>query len=109
MDEDERPRSTPARIVRYVSLYTLYLFDRFLIAGADNIRLAVRELGLFLGLGALLMGLLNFESDRYCDGNTSQYLSCTRPSTYYYFDTLDIALIIFGVFAITLWLLKRRG
>jgi hypothetical protein len=68
----------------------------------------VREFDLFLGNALLLIGLLSFESDKFCDGNTADYLSCTRPSTYYYFDYLDIFLIVVGSTLVIAWFLKQR-
>jgi len=62
---------------------------------------------LFLGALLLLLGLLDFHSGKYCDGNTADYLSCTRPVTYYYYTWLEIILIILGVMLILLWFMKR--
>ncbi len=87
----------------------LYLLESSLEALRDHLRRLIEEMSLFVGLVATIVGTFGFESGRYCDGNTAQYLSCTRPATYYYFDWLHIALIVFGVISIALWLLKRRG
>lgn len=76
---------------------------------ADSLRTIAREKELFLGTGLALLGLLNFNVGRYCDGNTAEYLSCTRPAVYYYFDALDIALIIVGVFLVLVWFVRVRS
>jgi hypothetical protein len=68
-----------------------------------------READLFGGVGFFILGFFGFRSGRYCDGNTADYLSCTRPATFYYYDWIHIALIIIGVFLICIWLLKRRS
>ena len=68
-----------------------------------------REGDLFGGAFILLLGALNVQSGKYCDGNASDYLSCTRPTTYYYYNGLEIALIIIGVFLILLWFQKRKA
>ncbi len=85
-------------------------WERFLTAGdhlltaiIDRLHTMIREKDLFLGLILLTIGLVSFESGRYCDGNTAEYLSCTRPATYYYFDWLDVICIILGVVFIALW------
>ena len=83
--------------------------QRSLIEGAkETFAAVVREFDLFLGNALLFIGLLSFESDKYCDGNTADYLSCTRPSTYYYFDALDIVLIVLGSTLVIAWFLKQR-
>jgi hypothetical protein len=63
---------------------------------------------LFFGVLLFLLGLLNFHSGRYCDGNTADYLSCTRPVTYYYYTWFDMILIILGITFILLWFMKRE-
>ena len=96
------------RTSRLLCLLTLYVFDRLIDACIGYINVMHRELELFFGSALLLIGLLNFNSSKYCDGNTSDYLSCTRPATYYYFDWLDITLVLVGVFFIMLWYLERK-
>jgi len=81
-----------------------FLFDIFL----NYTKVIRREGELFLGAALFIAGLFSFESDKYCDGNTADYLSCTRPTTYYYYDALAIVLLIVGVFFIMIWLLKNR-
>lgn len=75
---------------------------------ASALRHLLLETELFIGTALLAVGLLSFESDKYCDGNTADYLSCTRPSTYYYFDWLDVTLIVLGIFFILIWFLNKR-
>lgn len=83
--------------------------QRSLLGGArETVAVIVREFDLFLGNALLVVGLLSFESDKYCDGNTADYLSCTRPSTYYYFDYLDIILVVIGATIVLAWFLKQR-
>lgn len=85
-----------------------YIQKSVVEGGKETFAAVVREFDLFLGNALILIGLLSFESDKYCDGNTADYLSCTRPSTYYYFDYLDIALIILGSTLVIAWFLKQR-
>ncbi len=99
-----RPRSrfaTGMRLLRFV-------FERFVDGTINNARIIFIERDLFFGGALFCIGLLNFESDKYCDGNTAEYLSCTRPATFYYFDALDITCIMLGIFFIMLWYLKSR-
>jgi hypothetical protein len=86
----------------------LALFDRAIDAGEVNLMIIRRESDLFLGTLLTILGTLNFHSGRYCDGNTADYLSCTRPVTYYYFTWFETGLIIVGIFFIMLWFLKRQ-
>lgn len=94
--------------VRFTWLLFQYLFDRSLDALARDIVIIQREADLFLGAALSLIGLLGFESARYCDGNLNDYISCTRPATYYYFDTLDIVLIVLGIFFMLVWHFKHK-
>ncbi|MFZ2555212.1 MAG: hypothetical protein WAZ27_03825 [Minisyncoccia bacterium] len=108
---DDAHAKRPGRIktaVRFLSLLMHFLFDRLVAATTANTLLMLREIDLFLGTALLAIGFFSFESDKFCDGNTADYLSCTRPSTFYYFDTLDIFLIVVGIFFILLWVLKSR-
>lgn len=63
---------------------------------------------LFLGTALLTLGLLSFESGRYCDGNTADYYSCTRPTTYYEFPGWAILATILGLFFVVLWFLYQK-
>ncbi len=100
-----------ARIVdagRFMRLLIQYLFDRSLDALVRDFVIIQREADLFLGAALSLLGLLGFESARYCDGNLNDYISCTRPATYYYFDTLDVVLIVLGVCFMLTWYFKHK-
>ncbi len=92
---------------RFTSLFTVYFFESTIDAVIDYAGVIAREKELFLGAALSLIGLFSFESDKFCDGNTAYYLSCTRPSTFYYFDALDITLIVIGVFFLLIWFLKH--
>lgn len=73
-----------------------------------SLRTIARDKTLFLGVALTLVGLLSFKSDKFCDGNTADYLSCTRPSTFYFYSPLEITVIVVGVFLILIWILNRR-
>lgn len=73
----------------------------------DQLQAILREPALFLGIALVLIGLLSFEVGRYCDGNTAQYLSCTRSAAYYYYDALDRTLVVLGAFFIIGWFVRR--
>lgn len=92
----------------FVRLLLQYIFDRSLDALARDLVIIQREADLFLGATLFLIGLLGFESSRYCDGNLNDYISCTRPATYYYFDTLDIVLLVLGIFFVLVWYFKHK-
>lgn len=86
----------------------LYLMDRFLDWLGAHFAIVRREIDLFLGLVLVLVPALNLHAGRYCDGNSADYLSCTRPAVYYYYNGFDVALIVAGIFLVVLWLLARR-
>ena len=74
----------------------------------ENVRIMRAEIDLFLGSALVLLGGLNWSSAKYCDGNTSDYLSCTRPATYYYYGGFEIALVVFGTLLVLIWFVKNR-
>ena len=94
-------------MTRFSALFVRYLFDQVGAAMRRNLRVMMHEGELFVGTAFLLFGTLNFEVGRYCDGNTAEYLSCTRPAVYYYFDMFDKIFILLGIFLILAWLLQR--
>ena len=89
---------------RFVVFCLEYVADG-LIEGYEVMR---KEAGLFWGVLFIITGLFGFRSGRYCDGNTADYLSCTRPAAYYYYDTLHIILLVIGIFLIMIWFLKQN-
>lgn len=89
-------------------MFGMYLMDRFGVWIGARVSLIVKEIDLFLGIALFCVGLLGFESGRYCDGNSADYLSCTRPATYYFYDAPHTILIILGVFLIMMWVLRDR-
>ncbi|MBP9668905.1 MAG: hypothetical protein KBE09_01310 [Candidatus Pacebacteria bacterium] len=96
------------RTMRIGGLIVSHLFNGFLDRLSQFIEVLSREIELFLGTALVLIGVFSFESDKFCDGNTADYLSCTRPSTYYYFSSLDIACIVLGSFLILFWIMRSR-
>lgn len=89
-------------------MFVMYLLDRLGVWIGMRANVIVRESDLFLGVALFLIGLLGFESGRYCDGNSADYLSCTRPATYYFYDAPHMMLIVLGVFLILVWFLRAR-
>jgi hypothetical protein len=90
----------------FFTLGALVLFIRDeLVRDVQDIVLSGR---LFLGITSLLVGLLSFASDKYCDGNAANYYTCTRPATYYFYPWWAILLIVIGSFLIVLWFLRRQ-
>ncbi len=76
----------------------------------DNLRVIFKEKDVFFGAALAIIGVMHFRTGKYCDGNTADYLSCTRPVAYYYYGALEIFLVLIGVCFILLWILKRgRG
>lgn len=89
-------------------LVLAYFFDAFVDSLADTLHIVWKEFQLFLGTALALIGFFSFEADKFCDGNTADYLSCTRPSTFYYFDALDKVLIVLGVVLVMVWWVRRK-
>lgn len=90
--------------IRLLSAFSLFLYDRI----RDDLILILYNGRLFFGIALILIGVLSFDSGKYCDGNTSSYYACTRPSTYYYYSWWAITLAIVGLFLIVLWFLHRK-
>ena len=108
---DEQPVSftdTVRNRLWLAGMFVMYLFDRLGVWIGVRASIIVRESDLFLGVAVFLVGLLGFESGRYCDGNSADYLSCTRPATYYFFDAPHTILIILGAFLVMVWFLRTR-
>ena len=97
------------RMARVTWLATYKLLDYVMDVLEDDWEIVLREADLFAGALLVILGLLNFQSSKYCDGNAADYLSCTQPTTYYYYNGLEVALVIIGVVFILLWFMKRRG
>jgi hypothetical protein len=95
------------RTRRSIGGWFLIVFDRTMDTLEEDWAIVRQQSDLFLGALLFLLGLLDFHSGKYCDGNTADYLSCTRPVTYYYYTWLEIILIILGVILILLWFMKR--
>ena len=96
-------------ILRRWWIATFRVLDRVTDIVEADWHIIKREGDLFGGTFIFLIGALNVQSGKYCDGNTADYLSCTRPTTYYYYNGLEIAIIIVGVFLILLWFQKRKA
>jgi hypothetical protein len=62
---------------------------------------------LFLGAALTAIGVMSIDADKFCDGNTADYLSCTRPTTYYSYDMIDISLVVIGITLILVWVLRH--
>ncbi len=97
MDETTAPAPRQFRFLRVLRALLTYSIETIVDAIIIRLRILAREKDLVIGSILVVVGFLNFESDKYCDGNTAEYLACTRPSTYYYFDALDITFIVLGV------------
>jgi len=107
--EDMRERRKGFRRALFVvQAVMLYGFDRMVEILATDISIIRKEGDLFFGVLLAAIGIFHFRSDKFCDGNTVDYLSCTRPSAFHYYGGLEITLIVVGIFFILLWFLKRR-
>jgi hypothetical protein len=98
------------RVKWFTTVWVSIEFISVQIADAimDYLWIIRRELELFSGTALVLVGLLHWSSSKYCDGNTADYLSCTNPVTYYYYDAFEITIIVLGAFLVMIWFLKNR-
>src|SRR5262245_11313036 len=107
--EEVQQQSRPtlvARLRRWAWIaWLLVLFTINKLIDAAQVYYAVirREIELFVGVAFSLIVAFGFNSARFCDGNTADYLSCTRPTAYHYYGGFDIFMIVVGVFFILLW------
>lgn len=71
-------------------------------------RLAVlwTHVDVFAGSALAVIGILGFDAGKYCDGNTADYLSCTRPAVFYYYSAFDVMCVVVGVWCITFWCVR---
>lgn len=97
------------RYPRMAWLVALYALDRFVDWLLARLSVMRRESDLFLGITLASVALLGFRAGRYCDGNTADYLSCTRPAVFYYYPAATVALFVLGMFLLALWRLGRRS
>lgn len=63
---------------------------------------------LFAGLVLFTTGVFSFRSDKYCEGNATEYYACTNPTTYYYYPTITIAAVVVGIVLIALWKMNQK-
>ncbi len=85
-----------------------YIATQIVDAVTEDLRVFRKEANLFLGTTIGLLGLFNWSTGKYCDGNSSDYLSCTRPTVYYYYGAFEIALMVLGVVLVLVWCVNNR-
>lgn len=107
-EQQEGGKKKGGGIFRTAWISVEYLSYHFAKGVGDNLRVMQRDANLFLGAAFTILGLLNWSSGKYCDGNTADYLSCTRPTAYYYFSAPMIALVLLGAMLILVWFVKNR-
>jgi hypothetical protein len=95
------------RYTRITILVAEYIFDEIVDAIVDSAKVIQSEGRLFMGLALSVIGLMDFSNGKYCDGNAADYLSCTRPTVFYYYGTFEIVLVVIGVMLVVVWSLKR--
>lgn len=110
MDDHETRKRTArfSRSIRAAWLNLLSVAEHTIDALSARALVVRREIDLFAGLALSTIGLLHFQTGKYCDGNTADYLSCTRPTAFYYYPVLSILLVVIGAFLLALWFLAHR-
>ncbi len=104
IQKNTNKRGVVWRTMRIIGAIYLFVYDKI----RDDVTYVMYNMRLFIGVALFIVGLLSFASDRYCDGNTSNYYACTRPTTYYYYPWWSVMLIIAGSFFIVLWFLRKN-
>jgi hypothetical protein len=99
---------TARRYTRIAILTGEYIFDEMVDALVDSVKVIQSEARLFVGVLFTIAGLMNFSNGKYCDGNAADYLSCTRPTVYYYYGAFETFLVIVGVTLVLVWYFKRQ-
>jgi uncharacterized membrane protein YidH (DUF202 family) len=95
----------PARSIFYsMGFIGLIIKD----AVVDDALTILAQARLFIGIALVVIGLMTFSSGKFCDGGTAIGSNCTRPSTYYYFNTTSIVLVVTGTFLTVLWTVRNR-
>jgi hypothetical protein len=105
MDEKHTARRSLISIAKHAFVGG---FESLWESAARDLNIVRREGNLFVGAILATIGIFHFRSGKYCDGNSVDYLSCTRPSAFHYYGGLEIFLIVAGVFFILLWFLKKK-
>lgn len=108
---DEHGPSFQKKVLRWAWIawrFVVYILESIADGLIEAWHIISHDAGLFWGVGFSVIGLFGFSSGRYCDGNTAEYLSCTRPATYYYYDIPHMALLLLGIFFVMVWLLRSR-
>lgn len=85
-----------------------YLSVRVVEGLGSRLKVVRTHNNLFMGATLFVLGLFNWSSGKYCDGNSSDYLSCTRPVTYYYYSAFEIFLLVVGLALILIWWIENR-
>ena len=74
----------------------------------EYLRLLRLNFRLCMGLALSIGGLLNFSVGRHCDETSSEFFTCTNPSSFYYYSGFTIVVVVIGVWLITFWMLQRK-
>jgi hypothetical protein len=106
--QENKSQGRVKRVMKNMSSMISPAFDVLMDGVEENGRIIRRESELFLGTLLTIIGIFSFNSGKYCDGNTADYLSCTRPATFYYYGWFEIICIIVGVFLVILWFQKSH-
>lgn len=109
MHSSPEHRGRKRSLVRAVTMVVAGVSRLFARAVERDIAVMFQNGRLILGTLFVIVGVLSFASDRYCDGNVSSYYACTRPSTYYYYPWWAIVLVLLGTLLLLLWWLRHTS
>lgn len=72
-------------------------------AALTSVRRRKHDVGLLVGALLMVVGLMSFESGRYCNGSPHDTYACVNPDTYYYYPVWTIVAVALGVLLLLLW------
>ena len=95
-------------VARNAWLVCYRALDHMMNVAENNWHIIRREGDLFFGVALIVWGVMNIQSNKFCDGNGADYLSCTQPTTYYYYGALETTLVLIGTVFVILWFFKHK-
>lgn len=105
----ETTRGKAGKFLRTAWVTVEYLSVRLVEAFEVRLETLRQEIDLFLGASFFILGILNWSSAKFCDGNSSDYLSCTRPAVYYYYGSFEIVLVLLGTLLVLRWFVQHKN
>ena len=95
-------------VARHAWLVCYRSLDHMMDIAEEDWHIIRREASLFFGAILVIWGVMNIQSNKFCDGNGADYLSCTQPTTYYYYGAIETAAVLIGTLFVLVWFFKHK-